>query len=136
MAISLARDVITHCVDNGTAVFACSLDAEGAFDALPHSILFAKARSIIQDHFWRFLCSGTASSQGILSGMVPSVSHSQYVKEQDKEDLRHLSSSIYSTKTWCPISAPPRAVLLYDSMNYNVFCYVDDILLTSTTITG
>ena len=31
----------------------CSLDAEGAFDAIPHSVLFLKAIDIIPDHYWK-----------------------------------------------------------------------------------
>ena len=29
-----------------------ALDAEGAFDAIPHAILFEKALNIIPDHCW------------------------------------------------------------------------------------
>jgi hypothetical protein len=55
MAVSLTRDVIAHCVYSGTPMLSSSLEAEGAFDAIPHSILFDKSMSVIADHFWRIL---------------------------------------------------------------------------------
>ena len=41
-AIALAHDVISYCNYNNSHVFVCSLDVEGAFDGLPHPILFMK----------------------------------------------------------------------------------------------
>ncbi len=43
MTISLAQDVITYNVKNKSAIYSCSLDAEGTFDASPFSVLFRKA---------------------------------------------------------------------------------------------
>ena len=50
MATALANDVISYCTKRGCTVYACSLDAEGAFDVVPHSILFYKAMDVIPDH--------------------------------------------------------------------------------------
>ena len=55
MATALANDVISYCTKRGSTVYACSLDAEGAFDAVPHSILFYKAMDVIPDHCWLLL---------------------------------------------------------------------------------
>ncbi len=55
MAAALAHDVIDYCISNGSAVYACSLDAEAAFDGIPHSIMFQKARGALQDNVWRVL---------------------------------------------------------------------------------
>ena len=55
MAVATTHDVIDLCNQNQSAVFVCSLDAEGAFDSIPHSILFQKAMDIINDRFWRLL---------------------------------------------------------------------------------
>ncbi len=49
MAISLTQDVITYNVKRGNPVFACSLDAEGAFDAIPFGVLFHKAADVLSD---------------------------------------------------------------------------------------
>jgi len=42
MATSLANDVFMYCTKRGSPVYTCSLDAEGALDAVPHAILFQK----------------------------------------------------------------------------------------------
>ena len=49
MAASLTHDVINYFVSHGSPVYACSLDAEGAFDALPHPVIFYKAIDVIPD---------------------------------------------------------------------------------------
>jgi len=49
MAISLTHDVISYNVKRGSPIFVCSLDAEGAFDAIPHSIIFDKAINVMPD---------------------------------------------------------------------------------------
>ena len=55
MATALANNVISYCNKRGSIVYACSLDAEGAFDAVPHSILFYKTMDVIPDHCWLVL---------------------------------------------------------------------------------
>ena len=40
MDISLAHDVMAYFNDRGSAVYTCSLDADGAFDAIPHVVIF------------------------------------------------------------------------------------------------
>ena len=50
MATSLANYVITYCTKRGSPVYMCSLDAEGAFDTVPHAILFEKAINVIPDY--------------------------------------------------------------------------------------
>ena len=50
-----AHDVMEYCIYNGSVVFACSLDAEGAYDGIPHPILFMKIIDIVPDIFWRLL---------------------------------------------------------------------------------
>ena len=53
-AISLLYDVGTY-VNNGSQMYTCSLDAEGASDATPIPVLFAKCMNIIPDNCWRSL---------------------------------------------------------------------------------
>ena len=38
-----SHDVLDHCLCNGSPVYVCSLDAESAFDSIPHAILLKKA---------------------------------------------------------------------------------------------
>ena len=57
MAATLLEDVSNYCVERGSPVFICSLDAEGAFDGLPHPVLLQKAIEVIPDTSWRLLYS-------------------------------------------------------------------------------
>ena len=52
MAISLAHDVMAYFNDRGSAVYTCSLDAEGVFDAIPHVAIFRKHEGIVPDYAW------------------------------------------------------------------------------------
>ncbi len=36
-------------------MFVCLLDAEGAFDGIPHAVLFDEVMGIIPEIFWRIL---------------------------------------------------------------------------------
>ena len=55
MAIALANDVSEHFNGRGSPVFICSLDAQGAFDHIPHSVIFSKLDGVLPDHIWRLL---------------------------------------------------------------------------------
>ena len=55
MAMSLAHDVMTYFNDRGSLVYTCSLDAEGAFDAIPHIVIFGKHDGIMPDYAWRVM---------------------------------------------------------------------------------
>ena len=55
MAAALTHDVSAFCVASGSPVYFCSLDAEGAFDCIPHHVLFNKATNIIPDDCWHML---------------------------------------------------------------------------------
>ena len=54
-AVSVVHDVGTYCVQNGSQMYTCSLHAEGAFDAIPHPVLFAKTLNVISNMSWRLL---------------------------------------------------------------------------------
>ena len=54
-AIELANDVLEYCNYNEFAVFVCNLDAEGAYDDIPHPTLFMKSMNIIPDMSWKLL---------------------------------------------------------------------------------
>ena len=54
-AISLAHDVALYCNFNDSSVFMCGLDAEGAFDGIPHPVLFSKAMNILSEMSWKLL---------------------------------------------------------------------------------
>ena len=54
MASSLMHDIGVHCNLQGTPIFHCSLDAAGAYDDIPHSVLFDSATAL-PDHCWRLM---------------------------------------------------------------------------------
>ncbi len=47
--ICLTNDVIQYCNKRGSTVYTCALDAEMAFDGIPHSTLLQKAVNVIPD---------------------------------------------------------------------------------------
>ena len=55
MAVAVTADVIDYCVSKGSPVYVCALDAEGAFDGIPHSIMFEKAIDVIPMLYWLLL---------------------------------------------------------------------------------
>ena len=65
MAISLAHDVMAYLNDRGSAVYTCSLDADGTFDAIPHVVIFGKLDGIVPGYALRVLyalCIGICMS--------------------------------------------------------------------------
>ena len=112
------------------------MDAEGAFDAIPHSILFDNAQSVLPSYCWFVIHEwysqltinikwrgcyskdvdvNIGTRQGGLSS--PQLFNIVY------QDLIYKLSSQH-----CGISI---------SMEfYNLFCYTDDLILTSLTVTG
>ena len=50
MVIALAHDVSEYFNRRGSPVFTCSLDAQGALDHIPHSVIFAKLDGVLPDH--------------------------------------------------------------------------------------
>ena len=136
MAISVTTDVISYCVTKGSPVFACSLDAEGAFDAIPHGIILKKSIAIIPDVCWRLLYywythltvqvrwNGKLSdSIRVLRGTRQGGLSSPFLFNIFYQDMiTELSESIGG--------------ITINGVSYNVFCYADDILLTNTSTTG
>ena len=55
MATALVNDVVSNTNTRGSTVYTCSLDAEGAFDAIPHCAIFEKASSVLPEHCWHIM---------------------------------------------------------------------------------
>ena len=49
------HEVAAYCNSKGSSVFMCGLHAEGAFDGIPHPVLFNKAMNVVPDESWRLL---------------------------------------------------------------------------------
>lgn len=136
MAAALTQDVITYCNSRGSTVYACSLDAQGAFDAVPHEILFHKAMNVIPDDSWAMMVTwyrsitvqvkwGNELSKPILilKGTRQGGLSSPFLFNLFYKDLIDR------------LSVCTGGVRIGDS-SFNVFCYADDILLCSLTVTG
>ena len=137
MAAALAHDLGSYCVDSGSPVYYCSLDAEGVFDALPHPILLKKAVGVLPDLSWRVLhfwyshmsvCIKWKSclSEGIViergtrqGGLSSPILFNLFYNLGLIDTLQSISCGIH-----------------INNVNFNTICYADDILLCSTTVTG
>ena len=62
LAKVMAHDISEYSVAQGSSVYMCSLDVEGAYDALPHAILLLKAMKVLPDASWNILFSYTNMS--------------------------------------------------------------------------
>ncbi len=135
-ATALINDVISYNNVRGSTVYTCSLDAEGAFDAIPHCVLFEKAAKVLPDDCWRVMLAWYSKLhvrikwQNKLSSIVDvSIGTRQgglsspFLFNIFYQDLIEL---LNNTKRGITIN----------NANYNVFCYADDIMLTSLTNTG
>ena len=55
MAAALTHDVLDYCTANKSPVYLCALDAESAFDGIPHAVMFQKALKVVPPLLWRIL---------------------------------------------------------------------------------
>ena len=136
MAISLAHDVMAYFNDCGSAVYTCSLDAEGAFDAIPHVVIFGKLDGIVPDYAWRVMYAWyrqmyvTIRLHGAL-GQILSVRRGT---RQGGLSSPRIFNVFYGDLI-DTISKSDRGISLRGE-TYSVFCYTDDLLIASTTSTG
>ena len=134
-AISLLHDVGTYCINNGSQMYTCSLDAKGVFDAIPFPVLFAKSMNIIPDICWRFLYKWYNNMNvrikwyGLSRPIVVSKGTTQGGLTSP-----YLFNIFY--RELIEVLSKNNTGIKIENKKYNVFCYADDILLSSTTITG
>ena len=136
MAVSLTHDVIAVCVSKGSPVYTCSLDAEGAFDALPHSILLRKAEGVIPDDLWAMLANWYARL-AVQTKWQDFVGPPMSVRRGTRQG--GLSSpflfNLFYQDLVRDLNNMPCGLRLYNR-NFNVMCYADDLLLMSLTGSG
>ena len=128
--------MVSHCNSQGSCVYACSLDAEGAFDNIPHAVLFMRAMNIIPDPCWKILVNWYSN-----------------LRVQVKWNNRLSDSvSIRIGTRQGGLTSPFLFNIFYQGMierlndkhcginmygfNLNVCCYADDILLLSLSPSG
>ena len=136
MAAVLAQDVISYCKSRGSPVYACSLDAQGAFDAVPHEILFRKALGVIPDHSWAMMVSWYRSITVQVKWGNQLSSHIVISKGTRQGGLSSPFLFNLFYKDLIDMLSAFSGGITIGAMSYNVFCYADDILICSLTVTG
>jgi len=135
-AISLAHDVGMYCLSRNTPVYMCSLDAEGAFDAIPFPVLFKKAAASMSDCCWRLLYTWYGNMHisikwnGQVSSRIPVLKGTR----QGGLTSPMLFNLFY--KDLISLLNHESCGITIRENHYNAFCYADDVLLASTTPTG
>ena len=136
MAAALTSDVIDHCVSNGSAVYVCALDAEGAFDGIPHSIMFSKAIGIVPILYWRILIYWY-SRLTVKVKWGRNISHPIQIEKGTRQG--GLSSPFIFNILYQDMVkslADMNCGIRIGTATYNVCCYADDVLLSSLTMSG
>ena len=137
MAAALAHDVVTYSVASGSTLFFCSLDAQGAFDALTHLIIFQKALGVILDKCWCIMVYWykhvfvNIKWKNSLSDNIP-VKHGTRQGGLTSTLLFNLFfyQDLVTELQSCNLG------FIIGSKKHNTYCYADDLLLSSTTVTG
>lgn len=136
MAISLAHDVISHHVTNGSPVYSCALDAEGAFDAIPHDVLFYKSADVIPDNSWRMLVYWYKRLTVLVKWENKISNHVRVLKGTRQGGLSSPFLFNLFYKDMIELLNNTHVGTAIHSHMYNVFCYADDIMLTSLSASG
>ena len=135
MAVTLANDVASYFVNNGSQLFMCGLDVEGAFDAIPHPVLFHKSYNVYSEMSWKLLnywynnltvqikWHGLSKPVCIQKGTRQGGLTSPFAFNLVFKDLINNLSNQEGGAT-------------IGTQRFNVVGYADDILLLSPTVTG
>ena len=134
-AVSVVHDIGEYCVRNGSQMCTCSLDAEGAFDGIPMPVLFAKIINILSDMSWRLLYVWYSNIKvqikwGNLSDEIPVCKGTK----QGGLTSPYMFNIFYMDLI--NILSKQQGDITIGCHKYNAFCYADDILLTSITVSG
>ena len=133
MAISLAHNVSSYCNSRGLTVFMCSLDAKGAFDAIPHSILLLKSMDVIPDSSWNALYYWYSNMTVCLRWKNTLGEKIPVVKGTRQGGLTSpLFFNLFYKDLITAVNSKNCGITIGNN-NYNVMCYADDLLICSTT---
>ena len=135
MAASLAHDVSRYCVSAGSPLFMCSLDTQGAFDNLPHPVLFDKMSTAIPTPIWCLLYYWYSNMNirirwnKVLGNTIP-----VRITRQGGLSSPFLFNIFY--KDLVEEIESSQCGVTINNITYNIYCYADDILISSTTASG
>ena len=107
----------------------CGLDGEGAFNGVPPPVLFDRARNVITDKSWKLLYNWyvNISVQVRWNGLGKNINVLKGTRQGG------LTSPLLFNLVYKDLIDELGSI---DNDKYNVFCYADDILLASTTVSG
>jgi len=137
MAIALAHDVCQYSLARGSPVYLASLDAAGAFDHIPHAVLFNKTRDVIPLISWKMLVHWYSRSKArIMIGR-----HVDGTDIPIRRGMRQgsLTSPMLFNMFYRDLIetlANQTNGVIINKRSYNIFNYADDILLASLTVSG
>ena len=136
MAFSLAHDVMAYFNDRGSAVYTCSLDAECAFDSIPHVVIFGKLDGIVTDYAWRVMYAWYRQMYVTirLHGALEQILAVRRGTLQGGLSISRICNVFYGDLI-DTISKSDRGIYMRGE-TYSVFCYAGDLLIASTTSIG
>ena len=136
IATALVNDVISYANVRGSTVYTCSLDAEGAFDAIPHCVLFKKASEVLPDYCWHVMVNWYEKLTVQIKWCKQfSVKISVYIGTRQGGISSPLLFNIFYQELVDALSKCPGGISINND-SFNVFCYADDLILTSLSVTG
>ena len=126
MSTALLHDVISYSTTRGSVVYSCSLDAEGAFDAIPHWILIDKAQSVLPTYCWLVMYKWY-SELTVNIKWRGCYRKNIYVNIGTRQDGRssHILFNIFYQELINRLSSQHCGISI-NKNSYNVFSYADD----------
>ena len=138
MAAVMGHDISAFCTSKGSCVYMCSLDVQGAFDTLPTDIILLRVMDLIRSTIWWnvLYCWYKNMYVNIRWGNV--IGRNIQVNRGTRQggiSSTFLFNAFYGDLV-NDINNESNCGVNIGGMNYNVFCYADDILLCSLTASG
>ena len=136
MAICLAHDVASYGWSHGFATFLCSMDAAGAFDSIPHPVIFHKTMDVLPDNEWMLLVYWYSKLKEYTkwNNQISSEIFIQKGTRQGGLSSPKIFNMVY--KDLIELLSNCNQGITIKGMHFNVYCYADDILLSSTSSIG
>jgi len=136
MAVALANDVCHYLLNNGSNVYLCSLDAQGAFDNISHCVLFNKSYGELDTACWATLYNWY-QSLNVCIQWGDSSAEPIIVNRGTRQG--GLSSPLLFNIIYKPMVNKinnSKCGININNTHFNSFVYADDVLTASTTPTG
>ena len=120
----------------GAQLYTCSLDAKGAFDAIPHCVLFKKASKVLPDYCWHVMVN-LYEKLTVQIKWCKQLGEkiSVYIGTRQGGLSYPLLFNLFYQELVDALSKCPGGISITND-SFNVFCYADDLILTSLSVTG